>query len=103
MGYHCKTQYEVPTLHMKSINFMTKLPIYDFNFKYLSPSGRNINPLTTSLSVNSHLFILNLFCFFSSVKCDQDRMDTSGSHYHQASPHSCMTNWVAVPPYWAPS
>lgn len=51
--YHCKTQYEVPILHMKNINFMVKLPIYNFNFKYLSPSGRNLYPLVTKLSTGN--------------------------------------------------
>ena len=85
---------------MKNINFMAKWPIYDFNFKYLFPSGRNINHLITNLSVNRHLFYFKSLLPFSSEKGDQDRMATSGSCYYQASPHSCVTNWVAVPPYW---
>ena len=84
---------------MKNINFMAKWPIYDFNFKYLSPSGRNINHLITNLSVNRHPFYFKSLLLFSSVKGDQDRMAASGSCYYQASPHLYVTNWVAVPPY----
>ena len=64
---------------MKNINFMAKWPIYDFNFKYLSPSGRNINHLITNLSVNRHPFYFKSLLLFSSVKGDQDRMAASGS------------------------
>lgn len=56
MGYHCETHSEPATLHMKSINFMAKLTIYNFSFKYHSPSGRNLNPLTMDLRVNRHCF-----------------------------------------------
>lgn len=49
---------------MKNINFLAKLTIYNFIFKYLSPSGRNLNPFDMALRVNRHLFIENLFRIF---------------------------------------
>lgn len=89
---HWETQCKAPTLHMKSINFMTEMTTYNFVFKCLSLVWRNHNSLAMSFGTNRHLLNLTLFCFFPHC-----RMNASYSYYYQSPSHPCVTNWMVVP------